>query len=793
MGSGGRVLAEDATGVRTEQGLSFGERLRRLREAAGLTQEELAGRAGLTSNAISDLERGRRRRPYPHTVRSLADALGLSEEERAALVAAVPSRDGGRSAAVAVDPEAHLPTPPTPLLGRERDLEEVTSLMGRPEVRLLTLTGTGGVGKTRLALEAAREAAGVFPDGVVFVALAPLNDAGLVAPSVVRSLGLREAGDRPLREVLRDHLREKRLLLLLDNFEHVVEAAPEVEGTIESCPNLTVLVTSRAPLRVRGEREYQVRPLALPASTLSPRKEEVLASPSGRLFVERALASSPGFRLDASNAEAVAAVCWRLAGLPLALELAAARVRFLSPTTLLSRLDRALSAGWARDMPERQRTMRAALDWSYELLSEEEKALFRRLSVFAGGFTLEAAEAVGAAEGVDKGAVLDLLGGLVEQSLVAAEVADEDEARYGMLEPVRQYALEKLGESGEISGTRRRHAAFFTSLAGLASPELKRADQAGWFERLEREHDNLRGALSCLLEGGDAENAARLGWHLGWFWFVRGHLAEGTRWMDRALAQGDSLTTTGRARALTVVDGLAYSQGDLARHGPLADEGARLAREVGDGEVVALATYLGGHAAYVRREYARASALVEESLATYHALDDGAGAGLALTVLAQVAVAEGDAGRAERLFDEGEELLREAGSWWNLTANLDIRAIATEMSGDHARTVELLRESLVLSRRLRDTQNVAYGLEILAGALAMLGRARRAARLYGAAEALRERTGSTLVLSILRELREERLGTLREHLGETGLAAAWADGRALSRDEAIEEALAEGV
>jgi predicted ATPase/DNA-binding XRE family transcriptional regulator len=772
-------------------GAHFGARLRRLREGASLTQEELASRAGLSPRAISSLERGERKHPHPHTVRSLADALGLADDERVSLLAAVPSRGDATQAPTTAPPESNLPIPSTPLLGRERELREVRSLLG--EIRLLTLTGTGGVGKTRLALEAARAllAEGLFlPADVAFVALAPLEDPKLVVTGIARSLGVREAEGQALEEVVRARLRGKRTLLVLDNFEHLLDAAPEVAGLVESCPEATVLATSRTSLRVRGEQEYPVGPLALPASTLSPDARSVLGSPAGGLFVERAKAASPSFEVTEANAADVAAICWRLAGLPLALELVAARVRFLEPAALLSRLDwTALSASWARDLPDRQRTMRATLDWSHDLLDESERVLFRRLSVFAGGFSLTAAEAVGAAGEVGAEEVHELLGRLVEQSLVAAEVIGNEEARYGMLEPIRQYALGRLEGSGEAEKVRRRHAEFFLELAERAAPNLTRAAQTEWLERLAREHDNLRVVLSWLLDQKDADAAARLGWDLVWFWYIRGHLAEGTRWMERTLAYEAALTPIGRAKALIVVAALANPQGDLDRHDAFAEEGGRLAREAGDREVLARATFLEGHAALVRGEHDRAAALAGESVTLYRALDDQSGAGLALTVLGEVAFGKGNPARAEQLFDESEKLLRAAGSRWNLAANLSIRAVTTAMRGDHAQSIALLRESLSLALRLHDTQIAAYSLEGLAGASAMLGEVRRAARLFGAAEALRERTGSVIGLATLRDLHERHLAALRARFDADDLKAEWSGGRAMTFEQAAEYVL----
>jgi len=730
-------------------------------------------------------------------VRSLADALDLSEEERSSLLASVPGR--GKSG-VTVDlpvgvAESALPSPPTSLLGRERELEEIRGLMlGGPGVRLLTLTGIGGVGKTRLALEAVRVslAEGHFPDGAVFVALAPLRDPALVASTIARSMGLRDDQGQGADEILRAYLRERRMLLVLDNLEQLLEAAAEVVAhLIEACPRIAVLATSRAPLRVRGEHDYPVPPLELPPSTRAPTEEEVVGTPSGRLFVERARAVSPSFEVTSENAPSVAAICWRLAGLPLALELAAAKARFLEPQALLGRLDRALSTAWARDLPERQRTMSATLDWSYGLLSEPEGKLFGRLSAFAGGFTLEAAEAVGTVEGAEEpGEMLGPLGALVEQSLVAVQPPEEGgEARYGMLEPVRQYALEKLEVTGEAERVRGRHAGYYLALAERARPRLHGPRQPIWLDDLAREHGNVRSAMAWLLERGRPGEAARIGWGIHEFWFRRGYTGEGLRWMERVLSAGEAPPALLRARALYVAALLSWLLGEPDRAFAAAGEGVAAAHVAGDPETVAYALGMRGLAAVSLGDLDAAEAVLSEALALFRGLGDPHGVSSGLYSLANLALARGDGEEAVGLLGEGESLSREAGDLAMLANFLGTQAISARLEGDGARTAELLRESVGIAGMLRDDYHVAFCAAGLAGTAAREGRAERAARLFGVADALNERTGAGVSWPVLRNLNERDLAATREKLEPGAFEEAWTEGRAMSLEEAVTYAL----
>jgi predicted ATPase/DNA-binding XRE family transcriptional regulator len=727
------------------QGGAFAELLRGMRERAGLTQEELAVRAGLSPNAVGALERGVRRRPYPHTVRSLADALGLAEAERASLLAAVPGRGGSRSGAADAPTRAALPYPVTPVLGRERELDEVVGLLTRPEVRILTLTGIGGVGKTRLALEVAREGAGLFLDGVAFVGLAPLQDHSLVATEILRSLGFREAEGRTAIETLWDQLREQRLLLVLDNFEHLLEASAEVSCLVEACPGIVVLATSRAPLRVRGEQEYPVPPLALPSSTRNLAGDDTLEAPSGRLFLERARAVSPGFHISENNAGAVAAICWRLAGLPLALELAAAKTRFMDPAALLPRLDRALSTASARDLPERQRTMRSTLDWSHDLLTEKEGSLFLQLAVFSGGFTLEAAEEVCAFGEVEPGEVLELLGRITEQSLVTA-TPGVDVLRYGMLEPVRQYALERLTESDEEGRVRGRHAEYFATLAEDAKPVFLGPEHPVWSDRLELEHDNLREALRWSRETGDVRTGLRLVGALSLFWWMRGYLHEGRRWAKEFLSKPFDIDRPGcgpaRAGAVYGAGELALGQGDLVRAYEHFEEALALFREIGDEAGAAAVLAELGQVSRAQGDYERAAALSEESLDLGRRLGELKVVAIALNTLGHVERQRGNMEGAVSRQEESLALFRKIGHGWGSAYTLTNLAVAALGRRDLKRALALGEEGLSIYRELGDRSGMALALISLGDVARERGEDERAYALYDDALALYRELGN---------------------------------------------------
>ena len=673
----------------------------------------------------------------------LAGALGLPGPERRTFEAAALRPPGSDGPEPTGPPGGDPSEPLTPLLGRDDLVGDAVELLGREGTRLLTLVGPGGVGKTRVGLRVARELGPRYGDGAVVVGLAAVDDPALVAPAVARAVGLRDAGGRPTAERLLDRLRDREMLMLLDNFEQVRAAAPFLVGLLSGCPGLKALVTSRSALRVRGEQELAVPPLDTPSSDLGA--AEIPRSPSVALFVERARAVDPAFRLTGENAAAVAGICRHLDGLPLALELAASRVSLLPPVALLARLEGfpglALLTGGGQDMPERQRTMRRTVEWSHELLSGDEKVLFRRLAVFSGGCTPEAAEAVCGAGG-DAGSigVLDGLSALVDASLLWRRADRGGEVRVGMLGTIGEYAREGLAESGEESIVRGRHAAFFLRLAEDAEPHLRGPDHAAWLDRLEREHDNLRAALGWARE---TETGLRLAGVLRMFWWTRGHLVEGRGWIEGFIGAARGRAPSKALAAASYAAGqLAYGQGDPASAAAHLESALQLYRELGDAPGTAATLVELGQALRAHGRHDRAASLSEEGLAASRALGDAGSVAVALNTLGQVARDRGEGELAASLHEEALAFFAGSGDKRGHAYTLGRLGILALERGEVGRAISLHEESFELYEELKDRAGRAYALVNMGDAARARDEEDRAVGLYEEALSLHRELGN---------------------------------------------------
>jgi predicted ATPase len=683
-------------------------------------------------------------------------------------------------------PPSNLPESPTPLIGREVELQKISSLLEKQEVRLVTLTGPGGVGKTRLGLEVAKRLHGVFRDGVYFVGLSAVTDPALVLPTIAKVLEIPENKTLSSLESLKHHLEHKQLLLVLDNFEQVTEAAPALSELLSEAPGLELLVTSRSPLRISAEYVCVVPPLTLPHGGRSP-LEAIRATEAVRLFTDRAKAAKADFELTVDNALAVAEICYRLDGLPLAIELAAARVPLLTPQAILKRLDKRfdLLKGGARDLPTRQQTLKNTIDWSFQLLSEVDKRLFTRLAIFASSSSLEAIEALNQD---DKDInVLEGLASLVEKSLLKqTEVAGEP--RFKMLETIREFALVKLQENNDSEALQKKHAQYFLGLAETSAPFIKKGDKT-WLDKLELEHDNFRSALRWATVH-DVELGLRLGVKLTRFWWTRGFTREGRSWLDALLAQAQSGEAAKyRAHALHSAGTLAWMQSDFAAAEKNHAEALEMFRhlKLEDG----MADALNGLAiiAIERGELAKSRALQEETIALRKKLDDKSGLAASLSNLGLVEGQEGDLLGARAHYQEALKLQQDLGdTWGSVTTYINLAGVAYHL-GEFKEAETYSRQALTIAADIGDKESVAYALEGF-GALATAQKDyTRAARVFGAASALREATNNPLPPSGGRDEYDQLVSTVREKLGDETMTASWTEGRALSLDKAIALAL----
>jgi predicted ATPase/class 3 adenylate cyclase len=725
----------------------------------------------------------------------------------------------------------NLPIQLTSFIGREKEIAEVRQAIG--EQRLVTLTGPGGSGKTRLALQVASEMIEYFQDGVFFVALAPITDPGLVPSTIAQSVGVSETAGRSILDGLKDYLQSKSLLLLLDNFEQVIPAGSLVAELLRTSGGLKVLVTSREGLRVSGEQEYFVPPLSLPSLTQLPSVESLSQYAAVELFLQRAQSVKPDFRITPNTAAAVAEICYRLDGLPLAIELAAARIKLLPPRAMLARLENRLEflTGGARELPARQQTLRNAIAWSYDLLDENEQKLFRQLSVFVGGCTLDAVEAVSG----DPQAYLSLLdqfGSLLDKSLLREVEGMSDEPRFVMLELLREFGMEQLKICGEQEITQHRHANFFLALAEQTEAKLESVDQLEWINRMEQEHDNLRAALEWSKTAkGAGELCLRLAGSLGLFWEVRGYFSEGRERLSAILSTEVARGRTAwYAKLLARAAELAYRQSDYAATVELAEESLAIYRAVGDRQGIASVLIKLANAATEAGDYETASGFLEEALMIWQELDDKHGTaralislgwaalrpgdyqlanarleaalaisrkledtrsiGFELSGLGEVALRRGDYGRATKLLEESLELRRQLGNKWGVGVSLGTLGWVAIREGDWKRALSRLGASLEVRQEIGDKGGSAWCIERLAEVALAQGNPEKAIRLLSAAGALRISIGSVIDPADQPEYQNRR-AALREKLGQEQFTALWEEGRKLTLEQAITYALEE--
>jgi predicted ATPase len=738
----------------------------------------------------------------------------------------------------------NLPYQLTSFIGREGQMREIKDLLRAS--RLLTLLGAGGSGKTRLALQAAADLLEEYPDGVWVIELAPLSDPSLIVQRVASIFSMREEStsmtdereqpglleSRTLWEKLTDSLRSKRLLILMDNCEHMIEGCARfAESLLQACPYLRMVATSREALGIRGESVYRVPPLSLPDPHQSLSAEQAAQSEAIRLFTDRAIAAWPHFRLLDSNVAAIAHICRRLDGIPLAIELAASRVGVLPVEEIAVRLDdrfRLLTGGSRTALP-RQQTLKALLDWSYDLLSEKEQMFLRRLSVFAGGWTLEAAEAICSDTNIPRNEILDLLTHLVNKSLVFFEERN-GQPRYRMLETVRQYSQDRLLESGESEIVRRRHRDCYVELAEWMEPELWSSVQEIWLDQLEAEHDNLRVALAWSLADREAEPAVRLAGALWWFWYVRGYWSEGRAWLRDALNKEAGASISARAKALKGAGVLAWRQGDYEqakvqcetslalfrelrdkkgiayalntlglvardqghykRAIELLEEGLALFRDMEDKHGIALSLYVLGRAAWRQKEYRRAGVLCQESLSLSRELGYKRGIAYSLDILGRVAWDQGNSHQAQKLCEDSLTLFRELGEKQGIAHSLRRLGLIARHRGDFQQATALSRDALSLFWELGEKLGIAECLEERASVNAAQGLWKQAARFFGAAQALRQAIGAPLPPDE-RPLYAREVALTRTHLGEETFSATWTEGWKTDLEQVVQSALSE--